>query len=367
MQTFDVSFRESSRRTRVRVGRGALAPLPAELAAAVPGARLALVSDDRVMPLHGRRLAARLQAAGLAVECFEFPAGESGKTRAAKAVLEDAFLARGIGRDAAVLAVGGGVTGDLAGYLAATWHRGIPVVQVPTSVLAMVDASIGGKTGVNLAGAKNVVGAFHQPLAIYADTTVLETLPDRDFRAGFAEVVKVALIGDGSLFDTLEGSVDELLGRDAETLDLVIGVAMRIKAAVVVRDEREGGARAALNFGHTVGHALEVCSGFALSHGEAVATGMVVEADLAAAVHDFPQEGVRRLAELLRRLGLPTVVPATLETDALFRAMRLDKKTRGGEIRYALPVAPGAMPAAPATSVEVSDRLVAAAIERRKG
>ncbi|HKQ62329.1 MAG TPA: 3-dehydroquinate synthase family protein, partial [Candidatus Polarisedimenticolaceae bacterium] len=275
MQRFAVPLRPSRRRPcRVVVGAGALELLVAELVRDPPGQPLFIVSDRRVAPLHAAPLAQRLGRRGLAVELLTFPAGERSKTRRTKEALEDRLFRSGAGRDCALLAVGGGVTGDLAGFVAATWHRGVPVVQVPTTLLAMVDSALGGKTGVDLPGGKNLVGAFHQPEAIYADPAVLGTLDGRHYRDGFAEAVKTAVIADAGLFDRLERSVPRLLAREPAALEAVVAACLRHKAAIVAADERDDGRRAMLNFGHTVAHALEAVSRFGLRHGPAVAIGL---------------------------------------------------------------------------------------------
>jgi 3-dehydroquinate synthase len=247
------------------------------------------------------------------------------------------------------------VTGDLAGFLAASWHRGVPLVQVPTTLLAMVDAAIGGKTAVNLRGGKNLVGAVHQPLAVYADTAALDTLPQARLRDGFAEVVKAGVIADAGLFRWLEPRAARLLERRPRLLTEAIDRSVQVKASVVRRDEREAGRRAMLNFGHTVAHALEAASGYRVSHGRAVAIGMVVEAHLAVAATGFPVAELERLERLLAAFGLPTRVPPGLAPERLARAARRDKKARRGRTRYALPLRLGRMPAGSDPTREISD------------
>jgi 3-dehydroquinate synthase len=275
----------------------------------------------------------------LTVEGVTIPAGERNKTRETKAWLEDRLLEFGAGQDTAMLAVGGGMTGDLTGFVASTWHRGIPVIQVPTSLLAMVDAALGGKTAVNLPSGKNLVGTLHQPRAVYADTDTLATLADDDYTDGLAEVVKSAVIADARL----ERSIRELAARDDAALEHLIPRCMQIKSRVVRRDEREAGRRAILNFGHTVAHAVEFVSGYRVRHGPAVAIGMCVEARLATEVTGFPVRQVGRLRKLLAALGLPIDIPHGLDTDDLVEATRRDKKARAGEARYALPQRIGRM------------------------
>jgi 3-dehydroquinate synthase len=335
-----------------------------DLCAHPPGHPLVLISDDTVAALYARTLCTRLSSVGLDAHLATFPAGESHKSRETKAALEDRLFELGAGREAAIVAVGGGVTGDLAGFTAATWHRGIAVVQVPTTLLAMCDAALGGKTGVDLAGGKNLVGAFHQPSAIYADVEVLATLPETDYRCGFAEMVKSAVIADADLFGALEDDREALARRDPDRLERAIERCLRIKAEVVAGDEREGGRRAILNFGHTVAHALESASGYSIPHGHAVSLGMVVEATLAVRAIGFPSEDLGRLERLLRAFDLPVRWPtATVVVEQVVSATRRDKKARGGRARYALPIRIGDMPAGDAVTLEIDESDLRAAIQ----
>ncbi|HJT99238.1 MAG TPA: 3-dehydroquinate synthase, partial [Rhodanobacteraceae bacterium] len=247
-----------------------------------------------------------------------------------------ALATLGASRDAAVIALGGGVVGDPAGFAAATWMRGIDFVQMPTTLLAMVDSSVGGKTGVDIDAGKNLVGAFHQPRAVIADTATLATLPPREYAAGLAEVVKYGAIGDASFFAWLETHADALNAYDAASLTEAIAFSCAYKAGVVARDERESGERALLNFGHTFGHALEAECGYGkLLHGEAVAIGMTVAASLSERLGRAPRGDAERLERLLTRFGLPTALPP-IDPDALLARMRLDKKNLGGRLRLVL-------------------------------
>jgi len=310
-------------------------------------------------------LARRLRDGGAEAPLLIFPAGESSKTRETKSALEDELFGLGIDRHAAIVAVGGGVTGDMAGFIAATWHRGIPVVQVPTSLLAMADAALGGKTAVDLPGGKNLVGAFHQPTALYADVATLGTLPEAEFVSGFAEVVKSAGIRDARFFSWLEGSVGPLLDRDPEALEHAIGRCLEIKGRVVVRDEREAGTRAILNFGHTVAHAIEAASGFTIRHGDAVAIGMVFEARLAVDATGLPPAHARRLERLLGDLGLPVTWPESLDLDEVVAATHRDKKSRHGRARYALPRGLGRMLPGDEVTVDLDDETLRDVLDGR--
>lgn len=316
----------------IHLGRGALAQLPALLEAHLPGRRVVVISDATVaahvpLPLDVPRLT--------------FAAGEASKTRETWAALTDQLLALGLGRDGVVVALGGGVTGDLAGFVAATYLRGIPLVQVPTSLLAMLDAAIGGKTGLDVPSGKNLVGAFHHPAFVLIDPAVLTTLPAAEFRGGLAEAVKHALVADAAHFAWLEANAGALEPTNATALEHLVNTSVGIKGGVVAADEREGGRRAILNAGHAVAHALEHASGYTIPHGEAVAIGLVVETRLG------EQRGItatgtsRRVAALLTALGLPTAIPPGIAATRLLEAMGHDKKNRGGEIHVSLPRAIG--------------------------
>lgn len=287
------------------------------------------------------------------------PAGESNKTRETWARLTDQMLAKGYGRDSAVIALGGGVVGDLAGFVAATFMRGIPVVQVPTSLMAMVDASIGGKTGVDTYLGKNLVGVFHFPAAVVVDPQVLATLPLRQMRAGIAEIVKHGVIANEAYFLEVAGSTKKLLDKDGPGSDSMLSVivqSIEIKADIVSRDEREDGLRKTLNFGHTIGHAVELVSGYSLLHGEAVAIGMALEGRLAESIGVARTGTADAITKALQAAGLPTDLPQPFERDAVLEAMRSDKKARSGKTRFALPLRIGAMAGADTGwTVSVSD------------
>jgi len=340
----ELAFKPSPRRVcRVHVGPGVLDALVDELATEWRHSLLVVISDSNVAPLHARPLSARLEERGLRAPWFSFRAGEASKTRATKESLEDHLYELGAGRDTVLLAVGGGVTGDIVGFVASTWHRGVPVVQVPTSLLAMVDASVGGKTGVNVAGGKNLVGTLHQPWAVYADVDLLATLPESEYIHGFAEVVKSAAVSDAGFFRWLEESPEPLKQRQPEALERAVLRSVEVKAGVVSRDEREAGRRAVLNFGHTIGHALEAVTRYQMPHGQAVAIGMCLEARIAVHETGFPASEVTRLESLLEAFGLPTRIPDGISIDEIVVATRRDKKARDGEVHYALPARLGRM------------------------
>ncbi|NZA28320.1 3-dehydroquinate synthase [Luteimonas sp. SJ-92] len=309
----------------------------AALAATLCGRQALVISDDTVAPLYAARVEAALRAAapGLAVAGFVLPAGESSKTLAWFGRAIDALAALGARRDACVYALGGGVVGDLAGFAAACWMRGIDCVQLPTTLLAMVDSSVGGKTAVDLPQGKNLVGAFHPPRAVLADTAALRTLPPRELRAGLAEVVKYGAIGDAAFLDWLETRADALLAMDHDALAEAVARSCAHKAAIVGRDPFEHGERALLNFGHTFAHAIETAQGYGgLNHGEAVAVGMVLAARLSEELGLAPAADTLRLRALLARFGLPVDPPAGLDPETLLAHMRLDKKATAGGLRF---------------------------------
>jgi 3-dehydroquinate synthase len=322
-----------ARAYEVQVGAGLLdSP---RLAALVPGAQAFVLSDSNVAPRYLSRVQRAL--AGKQVQAFTIPAGEQEKSLARFGEAMQALAGFGASRDVTVLALGGGVVGDLAGFAAACWMRGVRFVQLPTTLLAMVDSSVGGKTAVDLAQGKNLVGAFHQPAAVLADLETLSTLPARELRAGLAEVVKAAAIADAAFFDWLEAHAEALLAGDEALLEHAIATSIAYKAGVVARDEHERGERMLLNFGHTFGHAIETEQGYGgLLHGEAVAVGMVLAATLSTQLGRAPAADGQRLHALLTRLGLPTALPAGLAAPALLARMRLDKKALSGVPRLVL-------------------------------
>jgi 3-dehydroquinate synthase len=301
-----------------------------------PAAAYAVISDSHVAKLYGESLAKQVSGAGCQVELFTFPAGERNKTRETWASLSDRMLAAHFGRDCAVIALGGGVVGDVAGFVAATYLRGVPLVQVPTSLLAMIDSSIGGKTGVDAAAGKNLLGAFHQPRLVVADLELLGSLSTGQLAAGLAEAVKHGVIADAEYFHFLERDHARILAKDAPSLERVVRRSVEIKAAIVAQDEREAGRRAILNFGHTIGHAIEATSKYEVLHGEAVAMGMVYEAQLAESLGIAGAGTAQRIAGLLERFRLPVERPES-RVEELIEAMRGDKKARAGAIRFALP------------------------------
>ena len=301
-----------------------------DLAEYVTGGDCLIVSNEIVAPLYLEALQANL--GGKTVETISLPDGEIHKTVATLEAVFDKLVGSRANRDVTLIALGGGVVGDITGFAAACYMRGVAFIQVPTTLLAQVDSSVGGKTGVNHPLGKNLIGAFHQPQIVLIDTDTLVTLPERELKAGFAEVIKYGAIADAEFFTWLEANIDALLARDTEALTHAIRRSCELKALVVAEDEREAGRRAILNFGHTFGHAIEQCQGYGeWLHGEAVAAGMV----MASMLSDIRKEDVARLIDLLRRAGLP-VKPPAIGAGAMQEAMRMDKKVLGKQLRFVL-------------------------------
>jgi 3-dehydroquinate synthase len=334
MAVHELQVELGARRYPIRIGRGLL-DAPEALAALVTGRHALVVTDGNVAPHYLARVQAAL--AGKAVQALVLPPGEQEKTLARFTDVMAALAAMGASRDATVVALGGGVVGDLAGFAAACWMRGVRFVQLPTTLLAMVDSSVGGKTAVDLPQGKNLVGAFHQPAAVLADTATLDTLPDRELSAGLAEVVKYGAIADAAFFAWLEDNAEALMARNPDALAHAIATSCRHKAGIVARDETEQGERMLLNFGHTFGHAIETEQGYGgLLHGEAIAVGMVLAARLSADRGRAPWSDTARLAALLERFDLPVALPPGLPGEALLGRMKLDKKAVSGRIRLIL-------------------------------
>jgi 3-dehydroquinate synthase len=332
----------------VTVAPGALHDAGTIITRAAPAHHYAVVSDPNVAPLYVERVRASLAdaAPGATMSLLLVPPGEEHKTRELWAHLTDELLASGAGRDTTIVALGGGVVGDLAGFVAATYMRGIPVVQLPTTLLAMVDASVGGKTGVDTPAGKNLVGAFHPPSAVIADPDTLASLPAPELRSGSAEMIKHGVVADARYFDEVAAVLPRLAADDTGIpgeLTALIARSIEIKAEVVAADEREHGRRKILNFGHTLGHAIETASGYRLLHGEAIAIGMALESEIAERLGVAVAGTAMRVRAALTAGGLPVVVPLGIDPAQVLAATRSDKKARGGRVEYALPASIGAM------------------------
>jgi 3-dehydroquinate synthase len=327
-----------NRSYRIKIGGGLLARLGTECARLGLGSRCAIISDSNVAPFYARTAHQSLMQAGLEPLLITVPAGETAKSLKTVQACYDQLAEHRLERKSFIVALGGGVVGDLAGFVAATYLRGIAFVQAPTTLLSQVDSSVGGKVGVNLKAGKNLVGAFYQPRLVLCDLDTLRSLHAREIRAGLAEVIKYGIIYDAALFRRLERDLPKLLRRNAATLAGVIARCCEIKAEVVGQDETETGLRAILNFGHTLGHALEAVSGYGkYLHGEAIAIGQVAAANISAQLLGLPKRDVERIANLLSRAGLPSKLELSAAQKPKFlAAMRLDKKVSGGEIRFVL-------------------------------
>ena len=299
-----------------------------------------VLSDDNIARHYRDRASEVLDSLSHFRGMITFPAGEASKSREMKAGLEDQLLGQAAGRDSVIIAMGGGVTGDLVGYLAATLHRGVPLIQLPTSLLAMVDSSVGGKVGINHPVGKNLLGAFYHPAATFVDLRFLATLPDEDFRSGMAEVIKYGTTLDDEFWLYLEKNVDAILRREPDALAHIVRTSIAWKIRVVAADEKEGDYRSILNWGHTAGHAVEKLSHFRIPHGFAVASGMRVAARLSQRLLGFPEERVARLEGLVQAFGLDRYRCSDFDPEEIWQVMTADKKARGGQPRFTLMRAP---------------------------
>ena len=335
----DVPVRLGVRSYRIVVGAGVLATAGAEISRLKVGRRVALVTDEAILGLHGAAVIQSLAAAGFEVTTVLLPEGERAKTLEVAASAWERFLEAGLDRSSTVVALGGGAVGDLAGFAAATYMRGVNLVQVPTTLLSQVDASIGGKTAIDHPRAKNLIGAFYQPRLVLADASTLLTLPERELRSGLAEVIKHGIVLDAAYFDEVERDAAALVKRDLPTLERIVAGSCRLKASVVERDEQEAELRHVLNYGHTIGHAIEAVTGYRrFAHGEAVSLGIAAEAGIAERL-GLAAPGVRaRQVRLLEAVGLP-VRGVGEPPDRVAEALSRDKKVKDGRVPFVL--APG--------------------------
>jgi 3-dehydroquinate synthase len=341
------------------IGAGALTRLAELVRDAAPAARYALITDDVVLELHTERVCEELRGAGLEVQLYSFPAGEPYKTRETWSYLCDRMSADGLGRDSCVIAMGGGVVGDVGGFVAATYLRGVQCVQVPTTLLSMLDASIGGKTGVDTEYGKNLVGSFHQPRLVVMDPTVVWTQEYADMIAGSAEAVKHGAIMDAEYLAWIDENAGALRECDTDVLTQLVVCSVERKSEVVQRDPYEQGERAILNFGHTVAHALELATHYSMSHGHAVAIGMVAEAGVGERLGVTEAGTSDRLRTSLERLGLPTRIPEDISAERVAELAAGDKKSRAGRLRCVLLERVGcvAQPTAAEWTWDLGDRL----------
>ena len=332
----DVPVKLGARSYRILVGAGLLSQAGPEISRLGVGRKLALLTDPAIKALYGEIVARSLAGAGFEVTTVLLPEGERAKTLEVAAQTWDRLLEAGLDRGSAVVALGGGAVGDLAGFVAATYMRGVHFVQLPTTLLAQVDASIGGKTAIDHPRAKNLIGAFHQPRLVLADTGALQTLPEREYRSGLAEVIKHGIVLDAAYFDEVERSAAALAKREPETLERIVAGSCRLKASVIERDEQEAELRHVLNYGHTIGHAIEAVTGYArFAHGEAVSLGMVAEAGVAERLGLAATETRVRQVHLLETMGLP-VREVGEAPERVIEAMARDKKGKEGRVPFVL-------------------------------
>ena len=312
---------------KIVIGMGLLNQIPKILKNKPLGSSYAIITDSNVKKLYGNKLLEELHKEKIKAELLSFKAGEKSKTRNVKEDIEDKIIARGFGRDAAVIALGGGVVGDVAGFIAATLYRGINLIQIPTTLLAQVDSSIGGKAAVNHDLGKNLIGTFYNPKIVFSDVSTLKSLPKSEFVNGLAEVIKHALILDKDFFVFLEENIGRIINLDEDILISTIKRSCEVKKTVVEKDEKEENFRRILNFGHTIGHSLELASNYKLSHGEAVSIGMVVESEISKELGLLKEEYVSRIKGLLKKANLPIKLPEDIELKKIIYGTMLDKKT----------------------------------------
>ncbi|GIX06820.1 MAG: 3-dehydroquinate synthase [Candidatus Poribacteria bacterium] len=336
--TCRIPVRLGDRSYPIVIGQRTLLGLPEALDFVAPSSRIAVVTSPSLYRLYGEALVEALKEAGFQAWWAQTPDGEEHKTLESAARLYDQFVEHRMERRSLVIALGGGVIGDLAGFVAATYMRGVPFLQVPTTLIAQVDSSVGGKVAVDHPRGKNLIGAFYQPRLVWIDVATLLSLPEREYRAGIAEVLRYGVIASPELFQLLEERMEVVLRRDLNVLAQIVAKSCAIKARIVEEDETESGVRATLNYGHTFAHAIEAATGYQrFRHGEAVAIGMVCAAAMALQRGLVSQEFAERQRRILEAAGLPTACPEEVEPHALLEAMRLDKKVSAGKIRFIVP------------------------------
>ena len=346
----------------IRIESGCLARVPEDLAQLYPASRYCIVSDDTVAALYGNDLLASIQDYGLTADLLTFPHGEISKNLQTIARLVSASARLGLDRKSMFIALGGGVTGDITGFIASVYMRGVPFIQIPTSLLAQVDSSVGGKTGVDIVEGKNMVGTFYQPEAVYIDTDVLQSLPVEQYLSGMAEVIKHGFIYDNDFLKFLENNHQQLMALENDAVVEIIHTSCKIKAEVVSADEREIDSRRILNFGHTIGHAVEAASRFSIFHGFAVAIGMAAICRIGVLKSLISAATADRYIELIRKYGLPTEIPPDLDRTLIKSYFSTDKKNVGGMISYVLPKEGGGV----TISDDVTESLVDAVLDVKR-
>jgi 3-dehydroquinate synthase len=302
----------------------------------MPALHYIIITDVNVSAIYGKMLLDRLKGMALPADMIEFPAGEDAKSIGTTVAVVERLLRLGADRKSALLALGGGVVGDVTGFIASTFMRSVPYIQIPTTLMAQVDSSIGGKTAIDLPEGKNLLGTFYQPRGVFIDVKFLDTLPEEEMSSGLAEAIKYGVIDNVEFFNFLERNIDAIKERDRDVLEEIIENACRIKKGIVEIDEKEMGLRRVLNFGHTIGHAIEAESNYTMSHGAAVSLGMVAAARISESMHDFPHSDRERIEHLLESVGLSCRIPRTITTDGIMARLRADKKKEGDRIHFVL-------------------------------
>ncbi len=361
MNTLTLQVGLNERSYPIIIEDGLIARIGTDLAERKFGTKYGVIADDHVASLYGSTLMKSIKDAGLTAQLFTFPQGEESKNLQIFGSLHRELAQAGFDRSDVLVGLGGGVTGDMTGFVAASYMRGVPFIQVPTTLLAQVDSSVGGKTGVDIPEGKNLVGAFYQPKVVYIDTAVLTTLPMKEYCGGLAEVIKYGVIRDKEFFLFLEENIDQVLGLDRQTIQNMIHTCCRIKADVVAEDEKESNIRRILNYGHTIGHGIEAASDYSVIHGEAVAMGMVAALRLAVGSGLCERREAGRVATLIHNYGLPTEIPNNLDRDRIKGYLLSDKKTIGNRVFFVLPTEIGKV----VVTDDVSDKLVEEALRER--
>jgi len=361
MNTLTLQVGLDDRSYPIIIEDGLLTRIGRDLAERKIGTKYGVIADDHVASLYGSTLMNSFAEAGITAKLFTFPQGEESKNLQTFGTLHRELAQAGFDRSDVLVGLGGGVTGDMTGFVAATYMRGISFVQVPTTLLAQVDSSVGGKTGVDIPEGKNLVGAFYQPQVVYIDTAVLTTLPMKEYCGGLAEVIKYGVIQDKEFFLFLEDNIDQILSLDRVTIQKMIFTCCRIKADVVAEDEKESNIRRILNYGHTIGHGIEAASDYSIIHGEAVAMGMVAALRLAVGSGLCKRQEAGRVATLIHNYGLPTEIPHDLDRDRIKGYLLSDKKTIGKRVFYVLPTEIGKV----VITDDVEDVVVQEALKKR--
>lgn len=320
----------------IRIGRDILDRILLLIAKNHQASRYVIITDENVNGLYGQRLLSAFGEAGLNASILDIPAGESSKNISMLVEVAERLLVLGADRGTVLIALGGGVVGDLTGFIASVYMRSVPYIQIPTTLVGQVDSSIGGKTAVDLPQGKNLLGTFYQPGAVFADLAFLDTLPEKEFANGLAEIIKYGIIEDDKMFKLLEENMDAVRRRDGDLLPKIVETCCRIKKSIVEIDEREQGLRRILNFGHTLGHALEAVSDYVLSHGEGVALGMIAAAKLSVQLDHLPESACTRIENIIAQAGLPIKIPASLDPEEVIGRLKMDKKKKDNIIHFVL-------------------------------